>query len=286
MRRPFLALLLAVAALPLAAQHDHGGQAGSSSASSSWTSQPLLLPAGGGRGERAAASLRASGSDGRVLAIYGPDLDALDQRREVTATAGVFAISPTDAKRGNYHWLVLREESAELVRVASTAWYFANPGPSPQRLLAQVRHELEIVPEPLPREHGSYRESEKWRFRVRWQGQPLAGRSVLLETEAGSRSTLTTDSEGVATVLFPRDLPETVADEKSHGRPARRAGKFVLSTEYEDQGRRYQTAFNHTYGEDGERGRSLGWGAAFALAGMVAALPLLRRRQQEEKKDA
>ena len=41
---------------------------------------------------------------------------------------------------------------------------------APTELLKEPRHELEIVPEPLPREHGSYRESEKWRFLVRFNG--------------------------------------------------------------------------------------------------------------------
>ena len=58
--------------------------------------------------------------------------------------------------------------------MASTVWYASNPGPAPSEWLARVRSELEIVPDPLPREHAHYRESEKWRFIVRYAGQPLA----------------------------------------------------------------------------------------------------------------
>jgi hypothetical protein len=44
----------------------------------------------------------------------------------------------------------------------------------------------------------------------------------------------------------------------------------------------YQTAFNLSYGPEAERTRSLAWGAAFGLAGMLAASPLLRRRKNAE----
>jgi hypothetical protein len=52
----------------------------------------------------------------------------------------------------------------------------------------------------------------------------------------------------------------------------------VLGTEREADGRRYVTAFNYAYSPDPERSRSVAWGAAFGMIGMVAALPLLRRR--------
>ena len=56
----------------------------------------------------------------------------------------------------------------------------------------------------------------------------------------------------------------------------------MLATEKEDGGKRYLTAFNYSYTQDPERSRSLGWGAAFGILGMVAATPLLRRRQQAQ----
>jgi hypothetical protein len=56
----------------------------------------------------------------------------------------------------------------------------------------------------------------------------------------------------------------------------------VLSTEKSLGDKRYLTAFNHQYGQDPERNRSLAWGAAFGVLGMVAATPLLRRRKTSE----
>lgn len=274
MNRQFLGAWLLCAVMPLAAQPDHAGHAAPRPAAGAWTTQPLLLPAGG-RGERAAALVRPSGIAAATLNVYAPLGGAEAGRQTVAVDAAGARISPGTPQLGNYHWLIMREESPEQVKVASTAWYFGNPGPSPKALLAETRHELEIVPDPLPREHAQYRESEKWRFVVRLHGQPLAAQPLTLETEFGSRSTFITDARGVATVLFPRDF-QPQAKESGHGRPS--AG-FVLSTRIETD-RLYLTAFNLSYGPDADRQRSLAWGAAFGLLGMLAASPLLRRRGQ------
>lgn len=286
-------LLFAVAALGAHAQsHDHDAAhpmagaptaapvaapaAGRPGAAREWTRQPLLLPGKGARGERAAAVLRPQGIAAATVTVFaaeGPE-DRLKADYPVGIDgAKIEAVTP---KIGNYHWAVAREENAGEVRVASAAWYFGNAGASPKDLLKRPKHELEIVPDPLPREHSSYRESEKWRFLVRWNGQPLAGQTIQLETEFGSRGSFVTDAAGFATVLFPRDFKPAAPAAAEHG--PRRAD-FVLSTTKEVEGRRYLTAFNHSYGQDADRDKSLGWGAAFGLVGMIAATPLLRRRK-------
>lgn len=242
-----------------------------------WTQQPVLLPARATRGERAQAMLQAQGISASALTVYAAAGPADRRQVDYPLDAAGGRIEAATPKIGNYHWVVARAETPEIVTVASTAWYFGNPGESPQDLLQTPKHELEIVPQPLPREHGSYRESEKWRFLVRFHGQPLAGQSVKLETEFGSRTSFVTDAAGFATVLFPRDFRPTEKQSEGASHGPRRA-QFVLATEKEAEGRRYLTAFNLSYGPDGDRDRSLGWGAAFGLAGMLAATPLLRRK--------
>lgn len=241
-----------------------------------WTRQPLLVPAMV-RGDRSTAILRPQGIEAAELRVFAADGPA--DRRELSYAVGPEGarIQPATPKTGNYHWVIARQEGENEVRVASTVWYFSNPGEAPTELLKQSRHELEIVPAPLPREHSGYRESEKWRFQVRWRGQPLAKQPLTLETEFGSRSRVVTDAEGIAVVLFPRDFkPAEENRQDGHGGPRR--AKFVLATEKEDGGKRYLTAFNHSYSPDPDRERNLAWGAAFGLLGMVAATPLLRRR--------
>lgn len=286
MPRYSLLLVAGLLAGPVAAQHEHGGTPPAAATARAWTRMPLLLPVGG-RGERAAAQVKAVGIAAEALTVHAPGGLPADSRRDYTLTAEGTKIASAAPNVGNYHWLVAREAGPELIKVASSAWYFANPGPSPRALLAEPKHELEIVPDPLPREHASYRESEKWRFLVRLHGQPLVEQALTLETEFGTRTTFFTDSAGIATVLFPRDFPPPPADPAAgragRGRPS---AKFVLSSETDYGGQHFLTAFNLSYGPDPERGHSLAWGAAFCLAGMVAATPLLRRRPGQPGKES
>lgn len=283
-----LACLLALAATPALAQHDHaqhapaatmpdGAAAQTRPAIREWTRLPLLSPAMQ-RGERGGASLRPQGIEPAEVMVYaagGPD-----ERRRVAYPVGPdgVKIESVAPKIGNYHWVVARQEGDTDVRIASTVWYFSNPGPAPTEMLKQTKHELEIVPFPLPREHSTYREAEKREFLVRWNGAPLAGKTLTLETEFGSRSSYVTDARGIATVLFPRDIRESKGRGGEESMMGPQRGKFVLGTEHEADGKRYLTAFNYTYSPDPARTRSLVWGAAFGVLGMVAALPLLRRR--------
>jgi hypothetical protein len=290
---PLTLLLVATGAF---AQHEHHAPASAAAAPVTtplqrparlWTQQPVLLPGRNTRGERTQALLQAQGIAAAAVTVFAADGPAERRQIDYPITPEGVKIASAAPKIGNYHWVVAREESADTVKVASTAWYFGNPGNAPKELLKRVKHELEIVPDPLPREHGSYRESEKWRFLVRFKGQPLANQPLRLETEFGSRSSFVTDAAGFATVLFPRDFAPA-KEEGEHAGHGRRYGKFVLSAERDADGKRYLTAFNLSYGEDGDRNRSLGWGAAFGLIGMLAAAPLLRRRNgaQGESKNA
>lgn len=240
-----------------------------------WTRLPNIQTTG--RGERNTVKLKVFGMDATELTVYAPGGPAERLRVRYPLGAEGASISSAAPGMGNYHWVVARVETPEEVRVASTAWYFSNPGDAPTQLLRETRHELEIIPQPLPREHASYRESEKWRFLVRWQGKPLPRQAVHLETELGTRMSVLTDEQGLATVVFPRDQRPNPTQANEHGRPPR--AKFVLATEKEEGVRRYRTAFNFQYGPDPDRQRDLAWGAGFAILGMVAALPLLRRRQ-------
>jgi hypothetical protein len=279
-------------ATPVLAQHDHGpapaaatagapaGRPAGRPAAREWTKQPVLIGRAE-RGDRASAKLTLRGLAAANITVYASEGPVERLKTEYPVGPEGAKIEAVTPKIGNYHWVVAREESADAVRVASTAWYFGNPGDSPKDMLQTPKHELEIVPAPLPREHRSYREAEKWRFLVRFNGQALASQAVIMETELGSRSTVVTDASGHATVVFPRDF-KPAANADGEGNDARSRSRFVLATEKEDGGKRYLTAFNYTYSQDPERNRSLAWGAAFGILGMVAATPLLRRRQQNE----
>jgi len=272
----FLMTAAALVSLSAVAQHQHGGAPASAGRDTpaDWTRAPLLLPTGRGRGDQ---PLRLKSLNADRITVFAPGGPVQARVRQLPVEAGIARITPAAPMMGNYHWVQAREVTDAMVHVASTVAYFANPGDAPEALLRESRGELEIVPMPLPREHSRYRESERWPFLVRWQGQPLAGQALILETANGSRSRVVTDDAGVATVVFPRDFdPADLAGRDGHDRAS---AAFVLSTEHRDAGIHYLTAFNQTYSPEPARGRSLAWGAGFGLLGMALATPLLRRRE-------
>ena len=246
-----------------------------------WTQYPLLTPVMNGRGgDRAAAKLAVKNLQPAALEVFAAEGPADRLRRRVPVEPEGTPIEAVSAKTGNYHWVTAREEAEGKVTVASTAYYFGNPGAAPTRLLLEQKNELEIVPQPLPREHGAWRESEKWKFLLRFNGQPLANKPVKMETEFGTKTAFTSDEKGMVTVLFPRDFKpaEPSRAQGGHDHGPRRA-KFVLAAEHDEGGKHYLTAFNYTYSADAERDKNLFAGVGFGLFGMLLATPLLRRKK-------
>lgn len=273
MRRTVASLL---AALTLAAQPawaERPGRDCRAAERSAFSSLPLLLSAGqpGRSGVvYCLANIRADAVEVRDGAGgFGTDRVPVENGRFVAAAGKV----------GNYHWLQAGEDSPAGVYTASTAQYFANPGPAPTAMLQLAKAELEVVPQPLPREHWRYRAGETWTFLVRFRGEPMPNLGVRLETSGGSHQVLKTDAQGLVRVTFPNDL----------GQPAARGGhdhgggqnNFVLAAGLTDaNGRYYLTGFNHVYGAAATQGRSLGAGLGFLLLGGLVAAPLVIKRKE------
>lgn len=275
------ALLLAALCSPPALagpppeEHWHaGGETQKPGQGREWTRHPLIVAAmRGGDAERMAARLNLRNIEAQRLTVHSP---AGGLGLDFPVTGQGARIEAPDPKIGNFHWVSARQEKEGMVVVASTTHAFSNPGPAPTALLLERKHELEIIPQPLPREHASYREGEKWQFLVRFDGRPLAGKRLDLETEFGTRTAATTGPDGLATVLLPLDF-KPATESEGHGR---RQAKFVLAVEHESQGRRYLTAFNSSYAADPYRKRNLAAGAGFGLLGMLLAAPLWRRKER------
>ena len=264
-------------AQPEAGRGSQGGRQGRE-----WTKYPLITPMMGRPGDRAAATLAVNNLQPAELEVFAAEGPADSLHRRIPVDPSGTRIEAVTPKIGNYHWVSAREEAAGAVTVATTTYPFGNPGEAPTRMLLQKKNELEIIPQPLPREHGAWRESEKWDFLLRFNGQPLANKTVKMETEFGTRTAFVSDEKGRVTVLFPRDFKpaEKKPEAGGHDHGPRRA-KFVLAAEHDDGGRHYLTAFNYTYSADAERGKSLLAGVAFGVFGMLLAAPLLRRKKVE-----
>lgn len=272
---PLLAVLLSSAAMA-ASGHDHGGGGQAAAKAPSWTHYPLLVTARSG--DRGGVRVAAANLVADSLEVYAPkDWSGTGHWQLPLMGGAEVKASPAV---GNYYWLSARMEMPAYVAVASSAFYFSNPGPAPTALLRAPKSELEIIPQPLPREHASYRAGEEWPFLMRFDGKPLAGHQLVLETANGSRAEFVTDEDGVAKVRFPADFEEKDAKASGHGN--RRQAGFVLAAEYGTGGKAYLTTFNYSYGPSAYSGKNLWTGAGFLAFGMMLATPLLLRKKENK----
>lgn len=186
---------------------------------------------------------------------------------------------------GGFHWLSARQEQGDAVRVASTVHPFGERGAqNPSAMFLQQKHELEIIPQPYPREHSRYRAGEDWKFLVRFNGSALPGHKVYLETSNGSMAEFVSDAQGAVTLHVPDDFKAGEEKPAAGGHNHGRAGAdFVLATEHAEGGKTYLTAFNSSYGKNAYDQRSLALGVGFTLLGMLGAAPLLRKRKAAKK---
>lgn len=244
-----------------------------------WTAFPTLKTRVSGEGrERRVVTVVPQNIVANSIDAYSNNLeDAKVHRQLPLDMAGARLDKP---ESGGFHWLAAREEQAGEVRVASTVHFFSDRGAqNPTALFMQQKHELQIIPQPYPREHSRYRANEDWRFLVHFNGKPLANRKVFLETANGTRTELVSDAQGVVTVSIPDDFKK-VAQQKTAGGHGRRSADFVLAVEHAEGGKSYLTAFNGSYGADAFDQRSLAMGLGFTLLGMIGAVPLLRQRKK------
>ncbi len=291
-------MLLAVADGVAYGGEGHGQHAGqthqpAADVAQPWTTYPLIEETSASMRNRAVFDVR--NLPALSVQVYPPTgqgkfperfaVQGGDAPYESLLQNGRFALTP--GRKGNYHWITARAEVDGEVRVASSVRYFSNPGPAPTAMLAQPKHELEIVPMPLPREHWHYREGESWKFLVRFQGSPQAGATLRLITEQGSRVQFVADRNGVAEVTIPQDLPLPTGGANA-GHHTRQKARFVLVTSHDKAQKHYVTTFNYHYIPSAMRDRSLMAGTIFMLLGGLLATPLLRRtgRGKKEKLNA
>lgn len=258
-----------------------GGMAVGAGKSASWTVFPTLKARMGGEGrERRMVTVIPQNILANSIDAYSNNAgDAKAHRQLPLEMAGARLDKP---ESGGFHWLSAREEQGGQVKVASTVHFFSDRGAqNPTALFMQPKHELQIIPQPYPREHSRYRANEDWKFLVHFNGKPLAGQTVFMETANDSKVELVSDAQGVITVHIPDDFKaETRQKSAGSHEHARRSSDFVLATEHAEGGKSYLTAFNASYGKDAFDQRSLAMGLGFTLLGMIGAVPLLRQRKK------
>ncbi len=262
--------------------HDHAAMGGMMAKPVVWTGYPLL-------------KARMNGENRELVTIMPQNIvaEGIDACSNDIRDASGYRTLPMEmggaqldkSATGGFHWLSAREERDGRLLVASTVYFYGERGAKdPTAMFMQEKHELEIIPQPFPREHSRYRANEDWKFLVRFTGKPLGGQKVVLETQNGTKAEWTSDAQGIVTVHLPDDFraEETQKEGSRHGR-GMPGSDFVLATQHVEGGKTYVTAFNSSYGKDAFDQRSVIMGLGFMLLGMIGAVPLLRQRKNTAK---
>ena len=275
------------APLEMSGGHDHAAMMQGMGKPVAWTLYPTLKARMSGESrETMKTAIMPQNIVAGSIDAWSNDLKGEKAHRQLSMEMGGAMLDKPAS--GGFHWLSAREEQGDAVRVASTVHPFGERGAKdPTAMFMQQKHELEIIPQPFPREHSRYRANEDWKFLVRFNGQPLSGQKVYLETSNGSMSEFVSDAQGVLSIHVPDDFKAEEGNKGAGGHSHGRAGAdFVLATEHADGGKTYLTAFNSSYGKNAYDQRSLALGLGFTLLGMLGAVPLLRRNTKQKSKEA
>ena len=200
------------------------------------------------------------GDDARVE-LWKPDLSV--QPTEIRQGKVAFKGTGVD----NYHAIVARRSEGNLKETA-IRYHYARGKPSGRsstELTAAVKSDLEIVPDPIPREHYRYHSAQTWGFIVRFNGQPLAGSEVYLTTAHGSEVTAVTGPDGRVSLQIPDDFPDVIPGERD-----KRSAEFTVKTDYEQDQTSYRTTLNASYRVNPKHWQSTTMGIIVAGLGFVA----------------
>lgn len=238
-------------------------------------------PGGGhaAHGRPAGRGMMLSEGEGAKAYFWLPTLE----RSELSLKDSVAAIKPSGVD--NYHLLYAVRETSELHETA-LRYHYMNGRPSnrsPSDLVQADKAPLEIVPNPLPREHARYTSERPAAFLVRYQGKPLADQPIVLESSNGTRWFTKTDNKGNIVFHQPSDF-QHIGKGRDNNPPA----DFVVHTRHVDGGREYRTSLSAPYYVNPRHWQSFEGGLWATLAGFIAGLGILqvasRRSVAQNKK--
>lgn len=224
----------------------------------------------GGHGSKESSVFTAANLEGNGSAVLiKPDLST----EELPLSAHTLTLPKSGM--GGYYALVLTQRSP--LEVKSAIRYLSRQGRpskiSPTKLTGLSKTDLEIVPDPLHREHDRYTASKSYRFLVKFQGQPLSDARITMETQNRSATTYTSDKNGAVSVTLPNDFSHV-----SVGRSENKPSEFLLSTTLSEDGSVYQSTLTMPYyvnPNDYWQSQRLGGGVI--VLGFLGGLLLYRR---------
>lgn len=179
------------------------------------------------------------------------------------------------AKTGGYYALVAEANISGMeysaIRYLSTMGKPSHVSPS--KLTALNKTALEIVPDPLHREHDRYTASKTYRFVAHFGNTPLTNTPIVLETRNGTFETFITDSHGIVDITLPNDF-RGIQPNRRENKPS----EFLLTLQHNADDRHYVTTLSMPYSVNpNDFWQSQQWGAGAVLIGFLGGLIMYRR---------
>lgn len=209
---------------------------------------------------RAPKLFKLTGHEHSRVTLITPDLGT----RTVSPDNGLVSFKPTGMD--NYHALVAQGERNGVKESAVRYIYtFGKPsGFSPSELTHYSKTDLEIIPDPLPREHWHYKAGDEVTFSVRFKGLPLASTPVSLFTSHASTVEATTDTQGRVLFKLPDDFPQTL-----EGENANTPAEMMLHVKHIKNDQPYASWLSAEYRANPEHWKSTQLGVLVATGGFL-----------------
>ena len=144
-------------------------------------------------------------------------------------------------------------------------------GHSTSELTKINKTDLEITPDPVPREHSRYQSNEYWQFLIRFQGLPLIDHLVILTTDNGSKLQLLTDKHGKVNFLIPDDFPNMVDNVRD-----KRQQEMHIETSISQGEKTWVTRLDVDYAINPAHWQSTDWGTLVMALGFIAGAISIR----------
>lgn len=182
-------------------------------------------------------------------------------------------------KTGGYYAMVAEVNSSEAMysAIRYLSLHGRPAGISPTKLTSFSKAPLEIVPDPLHREHDQYTGSKTYRFVAMFEGKPLSNTSIVLETHKSTAKTFTTDAKGVAEITLPNDFENVTSDRRSN-----KPSEFLLILKHDNENKKYVTTFSMPYSANpNDFWQSQEWGSGAIFLGFLGGLMMYRRHKNK-----
>lgn len=182
----------------------------------------------------------------------------------------------------NYH-AIIAQRSTDKSHESSLRYIYMRGKPSgysPENLIKQHKLPLEIIPDPMIREHWRYYSNNQHAFKIFFNNKPLTDSWVIFQSSNGTKLDAKTDSNGKVSFILPDDFQDVKA-----GRRANPPAEFLLRTVHIDNKVTYKTNFSAPYSVNPSHWQS-NMGGIIALSfGFISGIIIMRKHHHKTSKE-